>query len=196
MVYRIRQKRVIIIIGLEYISKKFNKEYKIIAQELDITPQTINSWLRGKRNIPEKRKKQLSEMFYGINPEWFQKELSYDEKAEIEELYLNVKLQENPNDEILQIKVKLHSKEKMLNRRLKIIQAKTLECVTLGLKKDQIILEQRMQDEINNVDSSTDDEETGQNTKIILDRIEKFLETIKINNEDVLKEIDKLMNNT
>lgn len=66
-------------------------EYKYIAEKLEITPQTINSWLRKKRSIPKNRAKQLSKIFDGLKPELFGKELDDDEKEYIERWYKNEK---------------------------------------------------------------------------------------------------------
>ncbi|HCC07281.1 MAG TPA: hypothetical protein DEP72_03815 [Clostridiales bacterium] len=70
-------------IGLEYICKAYNVEFKEIAQKLDIKPQTINSWLRGRRKIPIERLKQLQKIFH-FPGEYFQKELSESEKLKIQ----------------------------------------------------------------------------------------------------------------
>lgn len=69
-------------IGLEYIVKEFHLEYKALAENLGVSPQTIQDWLKGRRNIPEKRLKQLSQ-FFNLPRIYFQKELTFIEKSEI-----------------------------------------------------------------------------------------------------------------
>jgi transcriptional regulator with XRE-family HTH domain len=73
-------------IGLEYICRVFEMDYKTLASRLGITPQTINSWLRRKRRIPQERLKQLSE-FFSITERYFQQELGGAEKDEIDLIY-------------------------------------------------------------------------------------------------------------
>lgn len=74
-------------IGLEFICRAYEMEYKEVANKLNIKPQTINSWLRGKREIPKERLKQLSQLF-GIEEErYFQKVLTRAEQLEINLIY-------------------------------------------------------------------------------------------------------------
>lgn len=70
-------------IGLEYIAKTFHVEYKEIAVRLSIKPQTINSWLRGKRPIPEKQLQKLSKIFE-LDSDYFTRELTSEEKLDIQ----------------------------------------------------------------------------------------------------------------
>lgn len=48
-------------IGLELVVKLRNLEYKQIAEHLEISPQTVSDWIKGKRRVPPKRIAQLSE---------------------------------------------------------------------------------------------------------------------------------------
>ena len=68
-------------IGLEFICKLNNIEFKKIAEKLGIRPQTINSWLRNIRKIPEKRLEQLEVIFPHIEKKYFQKELIINKKV-------------------------------------------------------------------------------------------------------------------
>ncbi|WP_274853998.1 helix-turn-helix domain-containing protein [Bacillus methanolicus] len=77
-------------IGLEFICKTFQIEYKKLAEILGITPQTINSWLRGKRKISKDKLKKLSEYFQ-LPEEYFQRELFEDEMRDISKIYLERK---------------------------------------------------------------------------------------------------------
>ncbi|SDH03992.1 helix-turn-helix domain-containing protein [Desulfosporosinus hippei] len=71
------------IIGLEYIAKIFQVEYKTIAEILGISPKTVNDWVKGRKNIPENRLKQLAQHFE-LKEEYFQKELSKPEAIEVQ----------------------------------------------------------------------------------------------------------------
>lgn len=75
-------------IGLQVICSVYKIEYKDLARELSITPQTINSWLRKKRNIPETRIDQLSQYFQNIPREYFQKTLTKSEEINVQIIYL------------------------------------------------------------------------------------------------------------
>lgn len=77
-------RRYAIMIGLEYLVKELNITFKDIANKLQISPKTINDWVKGRRKIPEQRKQELSEIFAGIEPELFQKEVTDEDKREID----------------------------------------------------------------------------------------------------------------
>ncbi|NRT90207.1 helix-turn-helix domain-containing protein [Clostridium beijerinckii] len=69
-------------IGLEYICQCYGKSYNSIAEELGISRQSINGWLKGTRLIPTKHLPKLAEIF-SLPEEYFQKELSELEKEEV-----------------------------------------------------------------------------------------------------------------
>ncbi|MBD8839445.1 helix-turn-helix transcriptional regulator [Paenibacillus sp. CFBP 13594] len=75
-------------IGLEYITKIFGGSYTDVAKRLDITPQTVSDWIRGKRNISSSKIDELAALFK-LDKHLFQKELTEVEKIEIELDYLN-----------------------------------------------------------------------------------------------------------
>lgn len=70
-------------IGLEYILSLYNMQHIDLAEKLGIRKQNINMWIKGKQKIPKKYLPVLNELF-GINEEYFQKELSEIEKLEIQ----------------------------------------------------------------------------------------------------------------
>lgn len=70
-------------IGLEFICKSQHIEFKEVAERIGISPQSITDWIKGRRKIPLKRANQLSEIF-NISPNLFGKELSEEEKMEIQ----------------------------------------------------------------------------------------------------------------
>lgn len=67
-------------IGLEFICRQKNIQYKDLAEELGIGKQSITNWVMGRRNIPGKHLEKLSEMLK-IAPEWLQKELSNEDQV-------------------------------------------------------------------------------------------------------------------
>lgn len=77
-------------IGLEFIAKTFQTEYKTIAEAIGVSPATLQDWLKGRRKIPAKRLKQLSEYFQ-LPEEYFQRELFEDEMRDIAKIYLERK---------------------------------------------------------------------------------------------------------
>ena len=74
-------------IGLEYIVKEFQMEYKEVAKSIGISPQTMQDWVKKRRKIPVKRLGQLSDMF-NFPTIFFQKELNFTEKGEVAIRYL------------------------------------------------------------------------------------------------------------
>lgn len=69
-------------IGLEFICKLQNIEFKEVAERIGISPQSVSDWIKGRRKIPLKRAKQLSQIF-DISPDLFGKELGEEERMEI-----------------------------------------------------------------------------------------------------------------
>lgn len=74
-------------IGLEYICNLFNKQYKDVAEELGISPQAINSWIKGKRMIPKAQLPRLSKIF-NIPEKYFRMKLTELHKLEIQMIRL------------------------------------------------------------------------------------------------------------
>ena len=70
-------------IGLEYVLKLFEMTQQELASKLEIKQQNIDSWIKGKRNIPKKWLPTLAEIF-NIPEEYFQKELNYQDKEKIQ----------------------------------------------------------------------------------------------------------------
>ncbi|WP_297132681.1 GmrSD restriction endonuclease domain-containing protein [Terrisporobacter sp.] len=69
-------------LGLEFIVKMKNIEYKDIANYLGISSQAVSDWVKGKRKIPDNRSEQLSK-YLGIDKELIYKDLSEDEKLKL-----------------------------------------------------------------------------------------------------------------
>ena len=74
-------------IGLEYITKEFRIGYRELARQLGISNQTVQDWVKKRRNIPVKRLEQLS-LIFNLPTDYFQKELSSIEKGEVTISYL------------------------------------------------------------------------------------------------------------
>ncbi|WP_373892802.1 helix-turn-helix domain-containing protein [Virgibacillus sp. CBA3643] len=110
--------------SLRYIASTFNLSMSQIAREINVTPQTINDWTNGKRNIPEKRLKQLAS-YFDLPEEYFQKELLSSEKFEIQKKYI-------ANDELR------HSEVAFLSGQQE--KAKLIERFTDALEHDSKLL--------------------------------------------------------
>jgi plasmid maintenance system antidote protein VapI len=78
-------------IGLEYILNLYNMEHQSLAEKLGIKKQDINLWIKGKQNISKKHLPLLSEMF-GIDEQYFQKELDDIDKLMIQKEKLRQEL--------------------------------------------------------------------------------------------------------
>ena len=70
-------------IGLEYILSLYNMQYVELAEKLGIKKQNINMWIKRKQNIPKKYLPILESLF-GIEEEYFTKELNEIDKLEIQ----------------------------------------------------------------------------------------------------------------
>jgi transcriptional regulator with XRE-family HTH domain len=70
-------------IGLEFIMETYNTNANRLAEDLQVSRHTIYDWLKGRRKIPAKRLKQLSE-YFELPEEYFQKELSAHEKFDVQ----------------------------------------------------------------------------------------------------------------
>ena len=71
-------------IGLDFICKLYDKQFKDVAEELGVSKQVINGWIKGKYNISKKHLPRLSEIFQ-IPEEYFQKELNDVDQIEIQQ---------------------------------------------------------------------------------------------------------------
>ncbi|HDR7687591.1 TPA: helix-turn-helix domain-containing protein [Bacillus toyonensis] len=69
--------------GLEYILSLYNMQHIELAEKLGIRKQNINLWIKGKQNIPKKYLPVLEELF-GLDSEYFIKELNEIERLEIQ----------------------------------------------------------------------------------------------------------------
>ena len=75
-------------IGLEVICQEYQLKNKDVAKMIGVSPGTFNDWLSGRRNIPQERIKQLSELeiFKGIPEEFFQNKLTQYERLKVESI--------------------------------------------------------------------------------------------------------------
>lgn len=70
-------------IGLEYILNLYGIQHQDLAEKIGIKKQNINLWIKGKQNVSKKYLPMLSEMF-GVDEEYFQKELNDIDKLIIQ----------------------------------------------------------------------------------------------------------------
>ncbi len=79
-------------IGLEFICKVFDIQYKEVAERIGVSNQTVTDWIKGKTSkIPEKRLNDLQTKipeFSNINKQLFSKEISPSDKQTITTIYL------------------------------------------------------------------------------------------------------------
>lgn len=78
-------------IGLEYILGLYDMQHIELAEKLGIKKQNINLWIKGKQKIPKKYLPILQDIF-GLNQEFFIKELNDIEKLEIQKEKLKKEL--------------------------------------------------------------------------------------------------------
>lgn len=69
--------------ALEYIVKTHKKTSREAAEQIGVAPQTFNDWVKGRREIPKKRLKQLSKLF-SVEEQLFSKQ--ENEMTEIDKL--------------------------------------------------------------------------------------------------------------
>lgn len=72
-----------ILIGLEYILGLYNLQHVELADKLGIKKQNINMWVKGRQKIPKKYLPVLEDIF-GINRDYFNKDLTEIEELEIQ----------------------------------------------------------------------------------------------------------------
>lgn len=72
-------------IGLEYICGLYNKKHSALAEELGISRQVVNIWIKGKRPIGKKHIPKLVETF-NIPEGYFQKEVDEIDKLKIQQI--------------------------------------------------------------------------------------------------------------
>ena len=78
-------------VGLKYIrSEVIREKAEDLAAQLRISKQTVTAWESGKKQIPNKRLNQLSELT-GIPEQYFlRKELTEQEKLECKKYWLRI----------------------------------------------------------------------------------------------------------
>ncbi|WP_315081989.1 DUF262 domain-containing protein [uncultured Clostridium sp.] len=69
-------------IGLELIAKLKKVEFKEIASYLNVSPQSVSDWIKGKRRVPPKRAEELGR-FFNVEKELIGKVLTDEEKLKL-----------------------------------------------------------------------------------------------------------------
>lgn len=87
-------------IGLEYILNLFNMQHNELAEKLGIKKQNINLWVKNKQKIPKKHIPKLSSIF-GIEEDYFQKELTKIDELNIQNLKIQNEMQYELIDDML-----------------------------------------------------------------------------------------------
>jgi transcriptional regulator with XRE-family HTH domain len=136
-------------IGLEYIAKTFHMSFSDIANILSITRKSVSNWVNGWQPIPKKHLKTLS-AYFGINEEYFQKELNEAEKLEIQLAKIKQEIQDKDDQEqVISILEEEIEKEKLFISLRKCIendeQYEILKNVNRVLKQDNNLFNQTLQ---------------------------------------------------
>ncbi|MBS4536778.1 hypothetical protein GOQ29_14235 [Clostridium sp. D2Q-14] len=142
-------------IGLEYILGLYNMPHVDLAENLGIKKQNINLWVKRKQKIPKKYLPILEE-FFGLNQEYFNKELSEIEKLEIQ-------------------------KEK-LKKDLKPVIKKHEEQFVIGEVNDLVDVPVYDKEEINSIERSIEKAKLVEKFKQALDILDKnpYMDTYKL----------------
>lgn len=69
--------------GLKFISFTTNTPLKEVAKLLGVTPQAVNDWVQGRKEIPQKRLSVLAD-YFGFSEKLLKSELSIKDKIDIE----------------------------------------------------------------------------------------------------------------
>jgi transcriptional regulator with XRE-family HTH domain len=139
---------------LKFIAQTFNKSLADVARELGVTRQTINEWVGKKRKpIPEKRIKQLAEIF-DLDESYFRKaELSPSEKLKIQIIKLEREdvAHEVPvfDDEGNEVGTTIWYENEGIIRQLSDEQEKLERIERLHSEIDRLVLKRSIEDELN-----------------------------------------------
>ncbi|PKG24368.1 helix-turn-helix domain-containing protein [Niallia nealsonii] len=80
--------------SLGYIARVFEVSLSEIGRQIDVSPQTVNDWVKNKRRIPQKRIEQLVDIFR-LSKECFAK--TEEELNEVERLTIKLKYYQSIN---------------------------------------------------------------------------------------------------
>jgi transcriptional regulator with XRE-family HTH domain len=69
-------------LGLKYIGQIKGLDLKDVSALIDVTPQSMNSWVHGKRKFPQERIKQMAEVL-NVPEEYITKQITDKDKIEI-----------------------------------------------------------------------------------------------------------------
>ncbi len=112
--------------GLSLILREFNMTSKDLADVLGITRQSINDWVRGKRNIPNARLKEMVELF-NLTEEYFLKdENDYTEVERLEVKMSYLKKTNKPIDDPTVSQYRTSSNKEEIDRICALIENKKL----------------------------------------------------------------------
>ncbi|MDK2828906.1 MAG: hypothetical protein PWP67_1719 [Clostridium butyricum] len=135
-------------IGLEYILGIYNMQHIELAEKLGIRKQNINLWIKKKQNIPKKYLPVLEELF-GLNKEYFQKELNELEKLEIQK----EKLKKELNPIIKKQEQQLQINEETDFAYVPIYDKEELNDINREIEKTELVL--KFKDSLNVIENNT-----------------------------------------
>jgi transcriptional regulator with XRE-family HTH domain len=166
--------------GLEFIIDFFNVEKTVFAEELGVSKQQLNSWLKGQRPIPKKWLKVLSEK-YQLDEEIFTKDLDHESQMD---LYRHLLKLQNETEEQIEEKVRVLE---LVNKRteLHLKNLERLEGMLMQIHQREVERSKNCENVFEKVEKVSKEEE-----KFIF-RTDKFLKLIEENNELKLELLDK-----
>ncbi|MED1441906.1 hypothetical protein P4U24_08850 [Aeribacillus composti] len=166
--------------GLEFIIDFFNVEKTVFAEELGVSKQQLNSWLKGQRPIPKKWLKVLSEK-YQLDEEIFTKDLDHESQMD---LYRHLMRLQNETEEQIEEKVRVLE---LVNKRteLHLKNLERLEGMLMQIHQREVERYKNCENVFEKVEKVSKEEE-----KFIF-RTDKFLKLIEENNELKLELLDK-----
>lgn len=85
-------------IGVKVVANVFGYQLKEVAEKLDIKPQTLNTYLSGKRKLPKDKIEKLIEIFPGVKAEYFQKELNKIDELDIQQAHMKFLLEKHDKE--------------------------------------------------------------------------------------------------
>lgn len=153
-------------IGIEYICKLFNKQYKDLAEELGVSKQMITFWISRKRKISDKHLLKLEDIFK-ISKKYFYKELTNLDKLKIKyEKLMNVDwIEEEYKETFIDENGKEQTRVCTYRDDVQIAYAEDLKC---EIKLEE--LKVRIDKTINNVSCDTENINFYTSTSILYEK--------------------------
>ncbi|OTY56515.1 hypothetical protein BK748_15365 [Bacillus thuringiensis serovar graciosensis] len=140
-------------IGLELIVKLKGMEFKEVAEFLELAPQTVSDWVKGKRKVPSKRAFQLANHF-SVDADLIGKEIDKEDEMKIYyslgKIYDGIGMRSALNEGNIEI----GEENEMTYEQLSLISDEELDITNVGTVKD---LEDQISEERKELKTETKD---------------------------------------